>query len=59
MIHQKKKKEITKRQGSLKPGKAVAISAICPIIVYFIICRALVRDLECEFPCAVRMRRSS
>ena len=40
MIHQKKKKEITKRQGSLKPGKAVAILAICSIIVYFIIYRA-------------------
>ena len=37
MIHQKKKKEVTKRQGPLNPGKAIAVSAIGPIIVPFII----------------------
>ena len=34
---QQKKKDVTKRQGSLNPGKAIAVSAICPIIVPFII----------------------
>ena len=36
IIHQKKK-EINKHQGSLNSVKAIAVSAICPVIVHFII----------------------
>ena len=50
---------VTERPRSLNPVKALTM-AICLIIcLFYDLARALMDDVECEFACAVRMRRNN